>query len=341
MKTTMILSTAIFWMASFAKGADWLIILNKSDGTASILDARTGVTRATVPVGKTPHEAEVLTDGKLVAVSNYGTREEAGRTITFVDLDKGSPAGTVVLPEGARPHGLKALSDGRLLVTAEGLKELMVVEPKARKVAARIPTAQETSHMVVASADATRAYVANIGSGSVTVVDLSAGRVVKSIPTGEGAEGIALTPNGAEVWVVNRAADTVSILDTKTLEISASLKVPQFPIRVKITPDGKRALVSCARSGDVAVIDVSTRKEIKRISIDREAVPGSDARLFSDRFGKSPVPVGLLIAPDGKRAWVASTNADVVSAIDLDALAVVGRLTAGKEPDGLAGVFGR
>jgi len=328
-------------LAAQARAADWLIVLNKSDGTASILDAKTGITRATVPVGKTPHEAEVLADGKTVAVSNYGTREEAGRTISFVDLEKGTPAGTIVLPEGARPHGLKALSDGRLLVTAEGLKELMVVDPKARRVAARVPTAQETSHMVVASPDEKRAYVANIGSGSVTVVDLRAGKSVKSIPTGEGAEGIAMTPDGKEVWVVNRAADTVSILDTRTLEVAASLKVPQFPIRVKITPDGKRALVSCARSGDVAVIDVGSRKEIKRISIDRQAVPGSDARLFSDRFGKSPVPVGLLIAPEGRRAWVASTNADIVSAIDLDALAVVGRLTAGKEPDGLAGVFGR
>jgi YVTN family beta-propeller protein len=51
------------------------------------------------------------------------------------------------------------------------------------------------------------------------------------------------------------------------------------------------------------------------------------------------VPVGLLIAPDGRRAWVASTNADVVSELDLATLAVVRRLTAGKEPDGLAGAF--
>src|SRR6478735_5869642 len=100
-------------LSSPAGAADLLIILNKSDGTASILDAKTGITRATVPVGKTPHEAEVLADGKTVAVSNYGTREEAGRTISFVDLEKGTPAGTIVLPEGARPHGLKALSDGR------------------------------------------------------------------------------------------------------------------------------------------------------------------------------------------------------------------------------------
>ncbi len=316
-----------------------LIVLNKSDNTASILDAKTGAARATVPVGKGPHEVEVLSDGKTAAVSNYGTREEPGRTLTLIDLEKRSPIATIELPAGARPHGLKALSDGRLLVTAEGLKELLIVEPKARRVAARVPTAAETSHMVAASADGKRAYVANIGSGSVTVVDLGEAKKIKDISTGEGAEGIAITPDGREVWVVNRAADTVSIVDTKTLAVAATVKAPQFPIRVKITPDGKRALVSCAKSGDVAVIDTASRKEIKRIAIDREAVPGSETRLFSTQFGKSPTPVGLLIAPDGKRAWVASTNADVVSVIDLDKLAVVGRLTAGKEPDGLAGLF--
>ncbi len=335
---------ALFLVSRSAAAAgrpDVLVVLNKSDNTASILDAKTGAVRATVPVGKAPHEAALLADGATVAVSNYGTREEPGRTLTLIDLSREAPAATIELPEGARPHGLEALPDGRLLVTAEGLKELLVVDPKARRVLRRISVGRETTHMVVASPDGKRAYVANIGSGSVTVVDLGAGRTVKDIPTGEGAEGIAITPDGREVWVTNRGADTVSVLDTAALAIAATLKVPQFPIRVKITPDGKRALVSCARSGDVAVFDAARREEIKRIAIDREAVAGSEVRLFSTRFGKSPVPVGLLIAPDGKRAWVASTNADVVSVLDLESLAVVGRLTAGKEPDGLAGAFSK
>jgi YVTN family beta-propeller protein len=330
---------ALSLLAGLARAEELLIVLNKSDNTASILEAKTGAARATVPVGKGPHEVEVLSDGRTAAVSNYGSREEPGRTLTLIDLEKRAAVATIELPEGARPHGLKALSDGRLLVTAEGLKELLIVDPKARRVAARVPTEREISHMVAASADGKRAYVASIGSGSVTVVDLAEAKKIKDIPTGEGAEGIAITPDGREVWVVNRAADTVSIVDTKTLEVAATVKVPQFPIRVKITPDGKRALVSCARSGDVAVIDTASRREIKRIAIDREAVPGSEARLFSTQFGKSPTPVGLLIAPDGKRAWVASTNADVVSVLDLVSLALVGRITAGKEPDGLAGVF--
>lgn len=318
--------------------ADRLVVLNKSDDTASILDAGTGRVLATVPVGHGPHEAEALPDGRTAAVSDYGDRERAGRTITLVDIEKGTRAATIELPEGARPHGLAGLSDGRLLVTAEGLKELLVIDPKTRRVLARIPTGKEISHMVAAVPDSSRAFVANIGSGSVTAVDLATGKVLQDIPTGEGAEGIAITPDGREVWVCNRSADTVSVIDAKRLAIAATIKAASFPIRVKITPDGRRALVSCARSGEVAIFDVATRKEIRRISIGGEPVSRAENRVFT-AFGKSPVPVGLLIAPDGRRAWVASTNADVVSEIDLDRLAVSRRLTAGREPDGLTGVF--
>ncbi len=326
-------------LAGLASAADRLVILNKSDDTASILDAASGKTLATIPVGHGPHEVAVLSDGHTAAVSDYGDREKPGRTITLLDVEKGQKLGTIELPEAARPHGLHPLADGRLLVTAEGLKELLLVDPKARRVEARIPTFQDVSHMVVATPDGRRAFVANIGSGTVTVVEGK--KAIRQIATGKGAEGIAITPDGREVWVVNREADTVAVIDTNSLEVAATISAAAFPIRVKIAPDGKRALVSCAKSGDVAVFDVAARRELRRISIDKEAVSGTEQRIFSTQFGKSPVPVGLLIAPDGKRAWVASTNADVVSAIDLDALAVVGRLTAGKEPDGLAGSFGR
>lgn len=47
-------------------------------------------------------------------------------------------------------------------------------------------------------------------------------------------------------------------------------------------------------------------------------------------------PVGILLHPNGKRAFVANTNADVVTVLDLEPLAVSGRLRAGKEPAGMA-----
>ena len=325
--------------AATAPGPDLLVVVNKSDDTVSILDAGRGNAIGTVRVGRGPHEVEVLADGKTAAVSDYGRAGEPGHTVTLVDLARGVAAATVELGGGTRPHGLEALEDGRFLVTAEGTRELLVVDPTARTVVARIPTQKQVSHLVVATPDGSRAFVANIGSGSVSVVDLKKNTVVADVSTGAGAEGIDVTPDGREVWVTNREADTVSVVDARTLGVLATIPAPKFPIRVKITPDGRRALVSCAESGDVAVFDVGSRKEVRRISLD-PAAAGSPSRAFSG-LGKSPAPVGLLVHPGGKHAWVASTNADVISRIDLEKLAVVQRLTAGKEPDGLSGRFSR
>ncbi len=319
---------------------DVIVVLNKTDNTASVLDAKTGDPVATIPVGVGPHEAEVLPGGRVVVVSNYGTRDAPGRTLSILDLKNMAPAGTVALPAGARPHGLKALSSDRLLVTAEGLKEVLVAEPRKRRLVLRIPLGREVSHMVAAPSTGLTAWVANIGSGSVTEVDPTSGEVLAEIPTGAGAEGIDVRPDGAEVWVVNREANSISVIDTARRVVVATLPAADFPIRVKFTPDGRRALVSCAKSGDVAIFSVAERREIGRIAMGVEAVAGTSGRLLADRVGKSSAPVGLLIAPDGRRAWVSCTDADVVAVLDLDTLKVVARWKAGREPDGLAGAFG-
>ena len=46
-------------------------------------------------------------------------------------------------------------------------------------------------------------------------------------------------------------------------------------------------------------------------------------------------PQGILIQPDGRRAYVANANADVISIVDLSEWKTDGYLTAGREPDGL------
>jgi YVTN family beta-propeller protein len=181
-----------------------------------------------------------------------------------------------------------------------------------------------------------RAFVANIGSGTVTVIDLERGIKLTDIATGEGAEGIDVAPDGSEVWVTNRAADTLSVIDPETLEILATVPCPGFPIRVRLTPDGSRVLVSAARSGEVVVFERAERRELVRKKLDLSTVEGFEKRLFGDRFGDSPVPVGLVVSPDGETAWVAATQADAVVVIDTRDLVVKGLLQTGREPDGMA-----
>ena len=335
-----------------------LIVLNKSDNTAMLIDLVSGQVKATVPTGIGPHEVAVSPDGKWALVSNYGGKEP-GNSLTVIDIQSGKKLKDIQLGEYHRPHGLAWLKEGsperhgragsQVLVTAEAEKSLLIVNIDSGKVEIVIRTEKDVSHMVVATKDDQRAFVANIGSGSVTVIDLKKGVVVQSITTGAGAEGIALSADEKELWVTNRASDKVSIVDTKSLQVVDTLHSGSFPIRVKFTSDGEYALVSNARSGNVTVFDVEKRKEVRKISFEVETVKEQDQRLFGDRFGNSPVPIGIVIPPDGpalrdprlgtprreKFAYVANSNADVVVVVDLAEWKVTGWIKAGREPDGL------
>jgi len=313
-----------------------LIILNKSDATASLLDRRTGKEVAKIPTGTGPHEVAVSPDGRTAVVCNYGSRTP-GSTLTIIDLPDRKVRKTIDLGKYHRPHGIEFLPrSGHVVVTAEQQKVLLIIDIASGKVLHAIDTGQQISHMVAVTPNADRAFVANIGSGSVCVIDLDKARRVKVIPTDAGAEGLDISPDGREVWVANRGANNLSIIGAQELKVIQTVDCPAFPIRVKFAPDGRHVLVSNAKTGDVAVFDAKSRKEIHRIPMKVRAVEIKENRLFGDRFGESPVPVGIVISPDGRHAYVANTNADLITVIDLKEWRITRRLKAGREPDGMA-----
>lgn len=314
-----------------------LLVLNKTDATFSFIDPSNAAVLAVIGSGVGPHEIAVEPGGKRALVSNYGAALP-GSSLTLIDLEKRISIDTLDLGKHRRPHGIVFRSAGRALVTCEQSHALLEIDLATRSVAREMATDQEIAHMVVLSPDGKRAFVANIGSGSISAFDLEAGAKLADVRTGKGAEGIAIAPDGGEIWVANREQDTLSIVDAKSLEVRATLACASFPIRVQIMPDGSRALVSNAKSGEVAIFDVASRRELARLSLAVTPVSRQEERLFGAKFEGSPVPVGILIDPSGKRAFVANTNADVISVLDLEHFTLSGRLRAGREPDGLGWV---
>jgi YVTN family beta-propeller protein len=328
-----LLAVALAAGVSGAAAADTLVVLNKSDATASLIDLAKGVKVATLPTGQAPHEVDVSADGKRALVANYGTREAPGNSLTLLDVPGARVVRTIDLGTHQRPHGVKWLDGRRAAVTSEASKALLVVDVDAGKVESAIGTGQEVSHMVALAPDGARAFVASIGSGTVTAVDLKEGKSAKVMATGAGAEGIDVTPDGKQVWVTNREADTVSVLDARDLSVVATLPGGGFPIRARVTPDGRWALVSNARGGDLTVFDARKLTEARRIALKAE-LRTTEGRLM--QFGTSSVPIGVVVHPGGKRAWVAHANADVITILDLEKWTASGSLKAGREPDGMA-----
>lgn len=320
-----------------AAGPGALIVLNKSGASASILDLATGEEVVRLDTGTGPHEVAVSPDGRTAVVADYGG-QNPGHTLTVLDLRPPAARATIDLAPHGRPHGILFLDETRVLVTTEESRSLLVVDVATGAVLSEMDTGGPVGHMVTVTADRSRAFVPNMYGDTLACFDLHTGERIALVELQEQPEGIDIRPGHDEVWVTNRGSNSLSLVDTQTFELLATLDCGEFPIRLKFTPDGRHALVSNARSGDVAVFDAERREEVHRIAMLAETVEATDERLFGDQFDDSPVPVGIVVHPDGRRAWVANTNADVISVLDLERWELVGRLVAGEEPDGMAWV---
>ncbi|ALJ11385.1 beta-propeller fold lactonase family protein [Sphingopyxis macrogoltabida] len=294
--------------------AETLLVGNKSEDTLSVIALASGEEIARLPTGKMPHEIAISPDGKQAAVVAYG-----GTTIDIFDVAARTKLKTIDLSPNQRPHGLLWLSDGRLVATTEGSESIAVVAPDGT--VASISTGQKGSHMVAVAPDNRTAYVANIGSGTVSVLDLQDGKKLRDLTIGGKPEGLALAKGGRELWVGDLDAPRVSVWDTAKSEKIAEQPVDPVAIRVLASPDGKLIATSNIASGTISLFDAETRVLLRTIKVSGDAAAGQ---------------VTLLFSSDSTRLYAAETGHDKIAEIDVASGAVLRRIGAGKNGDGLA-----
>ncbi len=312
-----------------------LIVLNKSDATASLVDLKTRNVVATLPTGNGPHEVAVSPDGHTAVIANYGDKE-AGHTLTLIDLAKARTIGDVDLGLYTRPHGISFTgSPNEIIVTAEDQQTVLKVDILKHKVTAAIPTEQKLSHMLVVDVQRKHAFVSNIGADIVTVLDLAQNKKMADIPTEGGPEGIDYSHLNNELWVANRSSNSLAVLDASTFKVKIVLPTGSFPIRVKFTPDDKRVLVTNAREGSLIVFDAKTKKIIRTINFPKGNMDNA-GKMFGEAFKDSSVPIGIALDPKANHAFIAHASLDQISILDLEEFKLIGSITAGREPDGMA-----
>ena len=340
-----------------AQGApgDALLVLAKSDDMLAIVDPASLQVVARIPAGNDPHEITVSSDGKTAYVSNYGGG--AYNTLTVIDLATRKASSPVDLGALRGPHGLDFVG-GKVWFTAEAAKAIGSYDPATGKIDWIMGTGQNRTHMIYVWPDMKRIATTNVSSGTVSILEKSVGGSARGgpplgnpkgpggkagpppgprgpmgapggdwnqtvVPVGNGAEGFDVSPDGKEIWVANAGDGTVSIIDVASKKVTQTLAANVGGAnRLKFTVDGKLVFISSLRSSDLTIIDSATRKTVKRIAV------GSGA-------------AGIEMQPDGTRAFVACSPDGYVAVIDLRSLAVVGKITAGDNPDGLAWVTRR
>ena len=321
-----LLLTAIFLFVAVLAPAQTpgpaLLVLEKENHTLAIIDPATLKIFARVSAGDDPHEVAASADGKTAYITNYGAFRTPLHTLSIVDLVAQKPLPAVDLGALLAPHGIQSVAD-KIYFTAEGSKAIARFDPALGKVDWILGVGENRDHMLFITADQQRIYTSDVNSDEISIfehdkdADVSGWKQTR-IAVGKGPEGFAVSPDGNELWAANSHDGTVSVIDLPTKKVTQTFDLhTKFANRVRFTPDGRLVLISDLGTGDLIVVDAHLRKETKRISLGHGVA-------------------GILIPPDGARAFVAVSRDNYIAVVDLSTLAVTGRIETGLGPDGMA-----
>jgi DNA-binding beta-propeller fold protein YncE len=241
-----------------------------------------------------------------------------GHEMLVIDVASRKIVGHVDFGQGVRPH-LAVLdpASGLLYVTTELDKTVTVVDPKTWKIVGTVPTGQEQSHMLALSHDGRRGYTANVGPGTVSVLDMVGRKTVAVIPVSGEVQRISISNDDKWVFTSDMTKPQLAAIDTVTNKVKTWVALPGTGYGTAATADGRWLLVAVPSKNQVAVVDLKSMAVVRGID-----VPAT--------------PQEILIRPDGKVAYVSCNTSGKVAAIDLTRWDVQSVIVAGKGADGLA-----
>ncbi|UOR16786.1 YncE family protein [Qipengyuania aquimaris] len=304
-----------------------LFVAGKFGNTLAKVDLATGEEVLRVDSCANPHELATSPDDKHVALACYG-----GTTVDIFRTSDLQKVTSINLGDGARPHGIFWHPNGSLYSTAEGHQAVYhIINPipdgshRAHvQRTLKYETGQRGSHMLAVSPDGTTAWTTDLGSRTVTRIDLVTSRPPMSATIGEEPEGIALTPDGETLWVSARGSDMAYALEPQSLKRIKDVPVGDFPLRIVLRPQGDYAVTSDLADGGLSVIDTATGAMVRSIAVS------------SREEAEAKTQVTILFSPDGERIYVAETMANTIAEVDFDSGEVLRRLPGEGGGDGIA-----
>jgi YVTN family beta-propeller protein len=301
-----------------------LLVAQKDDRSLAIVDPVAGKVLASVPEnGTTGHEVTASPDGRYAYVPIYGNSGVGkpgtdGTNMVVIDLATRRIVGNVDFGHGVRPHDpVIGPKDGLLYVTTELDQSVSIIDPKTLKIVGSIPTGQAESHMLVISHDGRRGYTANVGPGTVSVLDMQERKMLQVIKVSGDTQRISISPDDRWVFTADQTSPRMAVIDTATNTVHTWIPMAGVGYGSASTPNGKWLLVALPDVNKVAVIDLSTMKVAHNVDV-------------------AAYPQAVVVNPDNKTAYVSCMHADKVSEIDLSTGKETREFATGKMTDGLA-----
>lgn len=301
-----------------------LLVTQKGEDSLALVDPVAGKVIASVPEGGTTgHEVIASPDGRFAYVPIYGNSGVGkpgtnGTNMVVIDIASRKVVGNLDFGHGVRPHcPMFGPKDGLLYVTTELDKTVSVIDPHTLKIVGTIPTGQAESHMLAISHDGKRGYTANVGPGTVSVLDMEKRKTITVIPISKDTQRISVSPDDRWVFTSDQAKPQLAVIDTATNKVKTWVPLPSPGYGTASTPDGHFLVVPMVKANQVAIVDLHAMKVVHTIDVPH-------------------APQEALMRPDGRVVYVSCDSSRKIAAINTSDWTVAKLIDAGKGADGLA-----
>lgn len=173
-----------------------VFILNRGSGTVSVIEGQTNQFLQTISVGAGPVYAEIYQKASILVTANYDSN-----SVSFIDIS-------------TDVFGNNSPTFGNVLAT--------------------VPVGSHPSTVAVLQ-DGSRAYTANQGDGTVSIIDMTSFKVKKVIQVMDQPRSVAAVSNAliGKVYVTSPTSPQVTIIRTDTDTITATVQLPGWVVELR------------------------------------------------------------------------------------------------------------
>ena len=241
---------------------------------------------------------------------------EKDAALTMIDL--GTLAVKGVVPTCQRSRHILFTPARQLLVACTDSNEADLIDPASGKSLRHIPLGDSPEAFDL-SPDGKTIYVSNEDAAEVSFIDMASGKTLRSVPVGPEPEGVKVSADGKTLFVTSEIANLVHVIDTASGKVLKNISVGKRPRRIAITPDGKELWVTNELDSSVSIVSMQTLQVIATLTFEVKGVRAQDI-----------TPVGIVMAANGKQAFVGLGRANRVAFIDVPGRKVSALVLVGK-----------
>lgn len=226
---------------------------------------------------------------KEVYVINEGDYTQGNASITAFNPSDGSTVSNAFYKQNNMLLGDVAQSaeviNNKLYILVYGSNRIFVTDENTLTLEKTInyDTNKEKGPRQIVDVGNSKAYVTNLDSKNISVIDLSNNTITGTIALGAGPEGVGVSNGKAYVALSDLGqGDSVAVIDTKTDQVTTKLKVGDNPVDVAVDDQG-RVWVVCVGNygydskgnynpnletfGKIVIIDSSNDTIVKTIDV--------------------------------------------------------------------------